>query len=280
MLNELETTAVVNQRITGDTSLLMIRLTEATINHHQFTVGLDGILTAGGMYRHMSIDDVAVRTFHAERIHDGITDGFIVAQTEIGAFLLLEGVLVGEEIAFEGGHLALVKQRRVFAAPEVQEIIDGILAFLYRCIGGECGTYHHARIMHQLQSCVFLAGRNLYFLQRAVVIERAGGMEEQVAVIDGIHTSMAQDGADVLMELLTYCERMMELTYEQLLLVGELVGVLGIDGGEMTTAHGVLLTVYGADAALIIYIIEEFAVLHIPRGLTVVDDCFLLELYH
>lgn len=110
MLNELETTAVVNQRVACDACLLMVSLGESAIDHHQFAVSLDRILTLGGMDWHMAVDDMTVRSCDAEGIEYAVADDLVVAELEVVAFLFFIGGLVDEEIALKGCHLRLVEQ--------------------------------------------------------------------------------------------------------------------------------------------------------------------------
>ena len=62
MLYQLETTAVIDQRITGNTCLVMVGLGESAVNHHQFAVGLDGVLARLHMHGNVAVDDMAVAT--------------------------------------------------------------------------------------------------------------------------------------------------------------------------------------------------------------------------
>ena len=44
--------------------------------------------------------------------------------------------------------------------------------------------------MQQFLACVFLARTNLNFLQRAILVERYGCVEQEIAVEDSVHTSV------------------------------------------------------------------------------------------
>ena len=71
-------------------------------------------------------------------------------------------------------------------------------------VGGEGGTYEHSYALHQLQSAVSLALVEFHGLQCAVVVEWYGGVEEQVAVVYGIHAAVAQYGGNVFVEFLAH----------------------------------------------------------------------------
>ena len=109
MLNELETAAMVNQRISCNTRFLMISLRESSVNHHQFAIGLDGIFTLRGMNGNVAVDDVAIVASNAKSIENTVAHFFVVAQLEIGSFFLFERFFVAQEIALEGSHLRLVE---------------------------------------------------------------------------------------------------------------------------------------------------------------------------
>ena len=65
----------------------------------------------------MAVDDVAVGLRYMEFVHDHVDNLFVVAHTEIVAFLFLVGFLLGKEIAFEGRHLGFVEEGTVRSAP-------------------------------------------------------------------------------------------------------------------------------------------------------------------
>ena len=130
VLNQLESTGVIYQGVAGDARLIMVCLGESAVDDHQLAVRLDRVLALGGAHGHVAIDDVAVRTGNAKFVHDVVDDLLLVAQQEVVALLLLVGLLVGDEVALKGGHLALVKERAVGSTPQVEEVVDGILLLL------------------------------------------------------------------------------------------------------------------------------------------------------
>ena len=95
MLYQFEASAMIYQRIAGNARRGMISLREAAVNHHQFAIGLDGILALGSMYRHMAIDDMAIVALALEGIENPVANLLRVAQLEVISFFLLEGGFVG-----------------------------------------------------------------------------------------------------------------------------------------------------------------------------------------
>ena len=79
MLYELETAAVIYERIASDTCLFVIRFGETTVDDHEFSVGLDGIFAFSGVYRHVAVDDMPVGAFYAKGVKNVVDDLFVVA---------------------------------------------------------------------------------------------------------------------------------------------------------------------------------------------------------
>ena len=105
MLDELETAAVVNERVARYARRVVIGLGETAVDHHEFAVCLNGIFAVGGADGHVAVDNVAMQTPHAESIHDAIAHGCVVAQRIIIALVLFVRFLVGDKVAFKRCHL-------------------------------------------------------------------------------------------------------------------------------------------------------------------------------
>ena len=226
----------------------------------------------------MAVDDVAVGACHAEGIENGVDNRLVVAQLEVVAFMLLVRGLVFYEIAFEGRHLRLVKQRAVGAAPQVKKIVGGILSLLCLRIVLEGGAYEHADVVEQVAAFVALARHDLNLFQRAVVVKRYGGVEQQVAVADVEHAAVLQEQAYVAVQLLAHTERVVELVHKLLLLRGKSVGALWAHGREVVASQGVLHAVEHDGALLIVDVVEEHSVLHVPFGMLLPQQSFLFKL--
>ena len=160
------------------------------------------------MNGNMTVDDVPIGVFYVEGIQDLVHYRFLITQFEVVPLLFMVRLFVGNEIPLEGRHLRLVEQRTIGTTPQVEEIVDGILVFIVRSVMLEGGTYHHARLVHQLSSHIFPSGKNLYFFQCAILIEWDRGVKQQVAVKDGVHAPMLQKQSHVLVQFLADHERM------------------------------------------------------------------------
>ena len=56
------------------------------------------------------------------------------------------------------------------------------------------------------------------------------------------------------------------------------IGIRRVDGGEVAGAHLVFLPVYRTDATLVVYVVEETAVMHLPFRMTPEYLSLLFEL--
>lgn len=111
MLNKLEATAVVDQRVAGYAGGVVVGLGETAVYDHHLAVRLYGMLTLARLHGNMTVYYVAVLTLHTEGVENGVAYLLLFAQPVIGSFLLVAYILVGEEVAFESSHLCLVEQR-------------------------------------------------------------------------------------------------------------------------------------------------------------------------
>ena len=88
MLYELESAAVIDQRISGNAGGLVVGAGEAAVNHHQLSASLAGILATGNVYGNMAVDDVTICALRSESIQNTVAHFGVVAVLEIIALLL------------------------------------------------------------------------------------------------------------------------------------------------------------------------------------------------
>src|SRR3712207_4624577 len=112
------------------------------------------------------------------------------------AFLLLVCFFFFYEIALKGRHLAFVEQRAFRSTPQIEEIINGMLHFLRLGVVLEGGPYLHTDVIHQVFAGIAFARIDFNFFQAAVGIEWYGGVEKQVVIVDGVHTTVAQQQSE------------------------------------------------------------------------------------
>ena len=98
---------------------------------------LDGCFALYGAHGYVSVDDVAVLACDAEIVEYHVHDFRAVAVSVVIAFSLGICRSVVNEIAFECGHAVLVEEWAVLSAPQVPEVVDGVLALFGFCVGGE-----------------------------------------------------------------------------------------------------------------------------------------------
>ena len=70
---------MVNERVAGYARLFVVGLRESSIDDHQASTSLDGVLTTCHMHRHMAVDDVSVGVVNAECIENLLGYGLVVA---------------------------------------------------------------------------------------------------------------------------------------------------------------------------------------------------------
>ena len=89
-------------------------------------------------------------------------------------------------------------------------------------------------------------------------------MEEQVAVVYCIHTSMREQYGDMLVQFFACGKGVVQLFHQQFFLRSESVGVRRIDGREVAACHVIFLSFYCAYSTLIVDAVEEASVVHLP----------------
>ena len=80
------------------------------------------------------------------------------------AAIPVNNLFVGEEIPLECCHFRFVEQRTILAAPQIEEIVDGIFPFVGGSIVGESRTNEHSRLLHQFATAEFLSRIEFHFL--------------------------------------------------------------------------------------------------------------------
>ena len=108
---------MVDEGVAGNAGFGLVGFGESAVDNHHFAVGFDGLLALQRPHWHVTVDDVAVLTFHSKLVEDVVAHFFVVAQNLVVAFHFFAGLLIIDEIVFEGSHFVLVEHGRVGAAP-------------------------------------------------------------------------------------------------------------------------------------------------------------------
>ena len=239
MLYELKTTTVIDERVSCNAGLLMIGLCESTVDDHQLASCFNRILSGTHFHGDVAVDDMSVRPSDAKSVHDMLANLLVVTQFEVVALMLNMCFLVFDEIALEGSHLRLVEERAVRTAPEIEEIINGIVALHRVGVALVSGAYQMPDGLHQIFSCHRLTLIDFHFFQAAIFFERYGCMIEQVVVAYQVHTAMVEQHVDMFVELLTDHKAMMQSLQQFVLLICENARIGRIDGWKMATTQRV-----------------------------------------
>ncbi len=277
VLYQLESPAVEHQGVARYSGRIMICLGEAAVDDHQFAIGFDGCLSASHAYRDVAVDDVAVLPRDTERIENHVADFLVVPQSVVVPFLFGMGGFVLQEIAFESSHFGFVEQGGVHAAPQIPKIVDGKLPFFGLGVAVESGTQDQTYLVQQSPSFDFFSV-DVHFLQASVGIERYGSVEQQIGVEYPVHASVGEQALYVFVQLVAHAERMVQFVDQFLFFGCKPVGGFRVDGGEITVAHGIFLSVAHENFSFKINVFQLFPFLHVPFGAAVYHGSFELEL--
>ena len=95
-----------------------------------------------------------------------------------------------------------------------------------------------------------------------------------------VHTPLLEEEVDVAEKLLAVTEGVQELGYDISLSLGELVGVVGVNGGEEGILEGIGLTIGEGDRPFcLVDAVQKVTILHPILGVTRYDLMLELELY-
>ena len=225
----------------------------------------------------MSVDDVAVFSFHSEFIQNHVADIFTVAQGVIIAFHFFVRFLVGQEITLEGSHLTLIEGRRVLSAPQIPDKVSGKCFFRIIFFCKISCTDELAYALEQGFSLVFLS-EYVYFLKRSVGIHRHRSMEEQVRVAYIVHASVTENAFHVLAQFLASRERFVQFLYDFFFFFCQLVWVFRIDGLEQAVAHLIIFSVKLEYFPLEVDVVQQQTAVHVEFRMTPDGSSFQLEL--
>ena len=103
-------------------------------------------------------------------------------------------------------------------------------------------------------------------------------MEEQVAIVDAIHTAMLQQEFDVFVQFFTHHERMVQPVHQVLFLGSQLIWMLWIDGRKVVSMQRIFFSIQQNGSFFIINIVEQCAVLHLPFRMFLKQFALFLEL--
>ena len=133
-------------------------------------------------------------------------------------------------------------------------------------------------MMEEILSTISPTRIDFNFTQGSVFVEWNGRMEEQVAVVDGVHAPVSENVSDVFAQLLTHHERMVKLLHEDGFFLGQAIRVVGIDSGEVVAEQLIVFPIEMNDAFFVVNHAEKLSSLHIPLGVAVEDLRFQFEL--
>ena len=216
-------------------------------------------------------------SYHFEFVQNHVAHFFLVAKRIVVTLGFLVEFLVVQEIAFECSHLGLVECWRILTAPQVPDVVLGKEFFFALAFVEVSGTDQVSHLFEQRLALVLLA-LDFDFTQGAVFVQWNGCMEQQVRVGHRIHATVAEDVADVLLELFAAQERTVQLGNDFLFFVCQLVWIVRVDGREVAVLHRIFLSVDGDDATFVVDAVQQHTVVHFEFRTALDGFCFQLEL--
>ena len=277
MLGQSDVVGVVDQGVARDPRLLLVGLGDASVDDEEAAIGPHGALPLFLDDRDVAIDDVTLVGVQVELLEDLFGDGLFRGQGEVGVHLFFMVFLIGGEVAFEGGHLPLAEHGGLGSTPEIPHEVHRIplsLGSLRSIVGlGD----DEIQIVHE-----GLAGLELPVDGNAVEfpIFRHGqaAMVEEVPVHGQVGRAPGEEEGIVALEAFGVEEGGLDVPEEFFLLVGQLEGILGIDGGEVGVRELVAASVDGhIFHGLPVHLLEDDPVGHFIFRMTFVELALQLE---
>ena len=226
---------IVDQCIAGNSCLFMISLGDTTINYIQFAICLYRVLALLGLDRHMSVYDVGALGIKAELHQYLVGIRFHCGELVIGIEVLnAQFFLVSEENMFKGGYLVFSKERRIGAAPQIPHQIHGVLLFcrIILHVQEERIMDFDVQIVHQLFSLkASVSGGHGYEVPG--VVHGNAAVIQQVPIHDLVDRALGVYELYVSDKELGMDEAEPQRPHQLLLSLRKLIGVLGINGGEI-----------------------------------------------
>ena len=277
VLHELESSAVIDQRVARDARGVVIGFGEASVDDHHASFGFDGTFSACRSDGDVPVDDVTVRSFHSEGIHDVVTHLGFGAQSIVCSFLLRVCVLFCEEVAFEGCHFSFVEERRVWSAPKIPKEVSGFFSEFWFRLFVVGGAHQKFRAVQQFFSCHFFAF-DFHSEELAVFVHRDGGVVEQVGVANAIHSAVVQELSDVGLESFAGAEGVGQSFDEFFLFRCQRVWSVAVKRGPEGVVHCIFLSFHLHFGVVSTDSRRHVSVRHFPFRVFVVECSLKFEL--
>lgn len=244
VLGQGDVVGVVDQGVARDPRLLLVGLGDAAVDDEEAAIGPHGGLSLFLDDRDVAVDDMALVGVQVELLEDLFGDGLFRGQGEVGVHLFFMVFLIGGEVAFEGGHLPLTEHGGLGPAPKIPHKVHRIPLPL-RSLGGIVGLGDdEVQVVHE-----GLAGLELSVDGDAVEFPFLGhgqaAMVEEVPVHGQVGGAPGEEEGIVALESFRVKEGGLDVSKELFLLLGQLEGVLGVDGGEVGVRELVAASVDG-----------------------------------
>ena len=276
MRGEHKTVRIRDKRIARNARCRLIRFRETTVDHDDLAIALHRVFAIFHLHGYMAANDMRRFRVKAKITEDTRKHVLVVEKRIEGVLHLLARCLIGNKIELESCHLALRKQGRPLAQPQIPQHIGAALAHFSILV--EKRDAHPS--LHFVIECAALKllTENIDFFQTAISIQGNACMEQQVAVVDFIKATRFQEETHMALQLFAPRERRNQAIHDVLLARRELIWVARIDGREHLVGQFVFHAVAHHSAAFVIDLIEQLATLEAECRVLIDKRAFDLEL--
>ena len=248
-----------DERIARNARRRLVRFRETAVDHDDLAIALHRVFAVFHLHGHMAANDMRGFGVKAKIAEDIGEHDFVIEKRIKGVLHFLARSLIGNKIELEGRHLALCKQGRPLAQPQIPQHIGAALAHFGVLV--EERDAHPALHFVIKRAAFKLLAENIDFFQAAVGIQGNARMEQQVAVIDLIKTARLQEETHMALQLFAPRERGNQTVHDILLAGRELIGIARVDGREHLVGQFVFDAIAYHGTALVIDLIEQLATL-------------------
>ena len=220
------------QCVASNAGCLLISPAEAAVDNQQLTTALDGTFALSGLYRNMTVDNVAVRAVQTKFTQQHIADSRIVVVGIVGILGLCLGTFIQDEPPFKSSHPFPSEDGAVPACPKPpQEVHAEFTLFCSPLIivsfsGSTVGIVHE-----------FLTGSSLTAdgegQELSVFGHGYAAVKQQIAIVDFIEATLGIQEPDMPLKLFRLSEGFCQLIDDGIFFCGQFIGMLGVHRGEI-----------------------------------------------
>ena len=248
VLRKEQLVGVGHQGVPGDAGDRLVGLGDAPVDDEHLPPGLHRGFPLPDLHRDVAVDDPGPLAVDAELRQDLHGHLRVVAELVVDVLGLGPGGLVVDKVPLKGSHLVFAVQGGLRAAPQEPHEVQPLALLLAAAGAVRPLAAEFVAVVHQRLAPVG-AAVDLEGSKAAVGGHGDAAVVEKVAVADLVHPPVLKEEVHVGLEFFAVEEGELEPLHQFLLGVGEGIGGLRGDGGEVAVVHGVLPAVHRDGAA-------------------------------